>query len=67
MSAEDVLNAAQRHLHPKKLVVLAVGDREAMLRGNPDQPSFSFESLAGEAGIRTIPLPDPLTMEYPEA
>ena len=67
VSADDVLDAAQKHLHPDRLVVVAVGDREAMLRGNPDQPGFSFESMAGEAGIRSIPLPDPLTMEYPDA
>lgn len=67
VSAEDVLEAAQRHLAPEKLVVLGVGARDAMLRGNPDRPEFSFEALAGEAGIRTIPLPDPLTMEYPDA
>ncbi len=67
VSADDVLEAAQKHLHPDKLVVLAVGDREAMLRGNPDRPEFSFESLAGTAGVRSIPLPDPLTMEYPDA
>jgi predicted Zn-dependent peptidase len=67
VSADDVLDAAQHHLHPQKLVVLAVGDMEAMLSGNPDQPGFSFESSAGDAGVRSIPLPDPLTMEYPEA
>ncbi len=67
VSADDVLEAAQRHLQPDKLVILAVGDREAMLRGDRDNPGFSFESLAGDAGVRSIPLPDPLTMEYPEA
>ena len=67
VSAQDVLDAAQEHLHPDKLVVLAVGDRQAMLAGNPDRPEFSFEKLAGDAGIRDIPLPDPLTMVYPDA
>lgn len=67
VTAEDVLDAAQKHLHPDKLVVVAVGDTEAMLRGNPEKPEFRFESLAGDQGIRSIPLPDPLTMEYPEA
>ncbi len=66
VSAEDVLEAAQNHLHPEKLVVLVAGARDAVLAGNPDRPEFSFESLAGEGGIRSIPLPDPLTMEYPE-
>ncbi len=67
VSANDVLEAAQNHLHPDKLVVLAVGDKAAMLAGNPDKPGFSFETIAGDGGIRSIPLPDPLTMEYPEA
>ena len=66
VSADDVLDAAQKHLQPDKLLVLAVGDQEAMLAGSPDKPQFSFESLAGTGGIRSIPLPDPLTMEYPE-
>ena len=66
VSADDVLDSAQKHLHPEKLVALAVGDREALLRGSPDKPEFSFESLAGAGGVRSIPLPDPLTMEYPE-
>ena len=66
VSAADVLEAAQNYLHPAKLVVLAVGDKEAMLRGNPDRPEYSFESFAEDGGIRSIPLPDPLTMEYPD-
>ena len=66
VSAEDVLQAAQSHLHPDKLVVLAVGDKEAMLRGNPDRPQHSFESFTPEGAIRSIPLPDPLTMKYPD-
>ncbi len=67
VSADDVLDAAQQHLQPDKLVVLAVGDRQAMLAGNPDRPEYSFEKLAGDGGIENIPLPDPLTMEYLEA
>ena len=67
VSADDVLDAAQTHLHPDKLVILVVGARDAVLAGNPDRPEFTFESLAGDPGIRAIPLPDPVTMEYPEA
>lgn len=64
---DDVLRVAQKYLHPEKMVVLAVGDREAMLAGNPDKPEYRFEKFAGEGGIRSIPLPDPMTMEYPDA
>ncbi len=67
VSADDVLDAAQRHLRPEELVVLAVGDKQAMLAGNPDRPEYSFERLAGDRGIGEIPLPDPVTMEYPES
>ena len=37
-----------------------------MLGGNPDQPEYSFQNFAGDAGIQRIPLPDPLTLEYPK-
>ena len=67
VSADDVLDAAQKHLHRDRLVVVGVGDVEAMLSGNPDQPDFSFEAMAGDSGVRRIALPDPLTMEYPDA
>ncbi|HSG55079.1 MAG TPA: hypothetical protein VLA45_06455, partial [Paracoccaceae bacterium] len=49
----------------REKVILAVGNVEDMLKGNPDKPEYSFEKLAGEAGITMIPLPDPLTLEYP--
>ncbi len=67
VTADDVLRVAKEYLHPDKLVILGVGDVDAMLAGNPDKPEFSFEKLAGDAGIERLPLPDPLTMEYPEA
>ncbi len=67
VSADDVLEAAQKHLDADKLLVVVVGAKDAVLAGNPDRPDFSFESMAGEAGIQSIPLPDPLTMEYPES
>ncbi len=65
VTADDILTVAQRHLHPDDLVILAVGNRDELLKGNPDRPEYSFEKLAGDAGIRSIPLPDPLTLEYP--
>ena len=66
VSSDDVLRVAKTYLQPDKLVILGVGDVDAMLAGNPDKPEYSFEKLAGEGGITRIPLPDPLTMEYPE-
>ncbi len=66
VTREDVLRVAQEHLHPDRLVILAVGDVEAMLAGNPDKPQYQFEKLAPDGKIVRIPLPDPLTMVYPE-
>jgi zinc protease len=67
VSIDDVLNVAQKYLKPESLVVLGVGDQAAMLAGNPDKPDYSFEKFAGEGEIHSIPLPDPMTMEYPTA
>jgi len=36
------------------------------LAGNPDLPEFSVERLAGDRPIVRIPLPDPMTMVYPD-
>jgi hypothetical protein len=54
---------AQKYLMPDKLLIVATGAVEQILAGNPDKPQYSFEKL-GE--IERIPLPDPLTMEYPQ-
>jgi hypothetical protein len=35
------------------------------LKGDPDQPQFSFEKISQGKIIR-IPLPDPRTMIYPK-
>lgn len=65
VTVEDVQRVARQHLHPDKMVILAVGNTEDMLKGNPDKPDYSFKKMAGGKIIR-IPLPDPLTMEYPK-
>ena len=61
----DVLSVAQKYLRPEDAVILAVGHVEEMLAGNPEKPEYKFEKFSGEGGIRRIPLPDPMTMEYP--
>jgi zinc protease len=65
VTAADVHRVAQRYLHPDRLVILAVGNVDEMLRGDPDRPLYTFEKLPGGRAITRIPLPDPLTMEYP--
>ena len=64
VTAEDVLDVAQRYLDPDKLVVFVVGDIETILAGDPERPEFSLEAMSPGAVVR-IPLPDPFTMEYP--
>ena len=64
VTADDVLRVAQKYLQPGKLVILAVGNVEDMLKGNPDKPEFSFLKISGGKILR-IPLPDPATMVYP--
>jgi zinc protease len=66
VTADDVLRVAKKYLMPDKVVILAVGNVEDMLKGNPDKPEFSFKKFARAGDIQQIPLPDPLTMVYPK-
>ena len=65
VSPDQVLDVAQKYLRPEDAVILAVGNVEQMLAGNPDKPQYKFENFAKDGRIRRIPLPDPMTMEYP--
>jgi len=65
VTAEDVLRVAQEYLHPDRLVILAVGNVEEMLAGDPDNPEYVLEHLSPSGLVVRIPLPDPMTMEYP--
>lgn len=69
VTKEDVRRVAQEHLHPDRLAILVVGDAEAMLAagsaGETSGPGASLRGLAGAEGVRSIPLPDPLTLVYP--
>ena len=66
VTADDVLRVAREYLHPDNLVILVVGNLEAIEAGDPDNPDYSLATLANDPVTR-IPLPDPLTMEYPSA
>jgi zinc protease len=66
ITADEIQRVARKYLQPDKLAILAVGDVDTILRGNPDRPQYSMVKLAGERGVIPIPLPDPLTMVYPE-
>ena len=64
VTAEDVLDVAQRYLQPEALAILVVGNLEAILTGDPERPEFSIEEVS-PGGVVRVPLPDPLTMAYP--
>ncbi len=66
VSIEDVLRVARQYLDPDKLVILAVGNVDDMQAGHPDRPQYSFSKLPGGSRPATIPLPDPMTMKYPQ-
>ncbi|HVN78342.1 MAG TPA: pitrilysin family protein [Terriglobia bacterium] len=66
ITAEDVLRVAQKYLHPDRLVFLAVGSVDDILKGNPDKPEFALNKFSENGAIKRIPLPDPLTMAYPK-
>jgi zinc protease len=65
ITVDDIQRVAREYLHPDKLVILAVGNVEDVLKGNPDKPEDSFLKM-GTGKISRIPLPDPLTMVYPK-
>ena len=67
VTRDDVLRMAQKYIHPEQFVILAVGNVDEMMKGNPDEPGYKFEKLAKDGEIHQIPLPDPLTMVYPDA
>ena len=64
VTSDDVLRVAREYLDPDKLAILAVGNLEAIQAGDPDNPQYSLGGLVAGA-VTQIPLPDPLTMEYP--
>jgi len=66
VTVDDVQRVAQKYLQPDNLVILAVGNADDMLKGNPDKPVYSFEKLRKGSAIVRIPLPDPNTMVYPK-
>lgn len=63
--AADLRRAAGAYIDPQKLVILIVGNVDAIMKGDPDRPEYSLEKIADGRPIVRIPLPDPMTMEYP--
>jgi zinc protease len=66
VTVDDVQRVAQKYLRPERLLYLAVGNVDDMLKGNPDKPEYSLRKFAKGGVIQRISLPDPLTMIYPK-
>ncbi len=65
VTAEDVMRVAREHLRPDEVIILAVGNVDDMLAGDPEHPDTQLPGLAPNGSVTRIPLPDPMTMEYP--
>lgn len=66
VTIEDVQRVAQKYLQPDKIVILAVGNIDDMLKGDPDKPEYSIDKIRAGKEIVRIPLPDPNSMVYPK-
>ncbi len=63
LTPEEVQRVAQKYLQPDKLVILAVGNADDILKGNPDKTQYHLSKFGA---IDRIPLPDAMTMVYPK-
>jgi len=61
VTAADARRAADRLLHPDKVTILAVGNKDGLLNPDPKHPVAFADLTAGK--ITFLPLRDPLTMK----
>ena len=61
VTADDVRRVAEKYLHPDKLVILAVGETDALLAGGHDKdPEVRFDRFGN---VAKLPLRDPDTLK----
>ncbi len=61
VTKEGVLRVAKKYLTPDKLVILAVGEKDEILKGHPDHPVKLVDLAGGK--FTEMPLRDPLTLK----
>ena len=61
VTPEAVREAAQKFLHPDKLVILVVGDPQAVEAGSDKHP----ERMSDFGPVTVLPMRDPMTLEMP--
>ncbi len=59
VTADQILAAARRDLHPDRMVILVVGNLADIMKGHPDYD----DRLTDFGPIHRLPLRDPLTLE----
>jgi zinc protease len=63
VTPEDVLRVAKKYLTPDQVAVLIVGQKDEILKGHPNHPDVTLESLVPTHRIVDVPLRDPMTMK----
>lgn len=58
---DDIQRVAAKHLHPDRVAILVVGNKQDVLKGHPDHP-VSLEKLL-PVPLTELPMRDPLTLE----
>jgi zinc protease len=61
VTRDDVQRVAKKYLTPDRLVILGVGQKDEILKGDPSHP-VAFTNLVG-GKFTQLPLRDPLTMK----